>query len=387
MTRLSINQDTALSKAIRLASLSPSSHNCQPWGITYLTSQEAKQHLRSFLSTPEAAEAYLVLFLDRTRCLSSLRAHQMEMFLSCGTFLESLLLGLHAQNWEASIVWINETLTPEPFSFALPRRPQWLPLAIIGLQYTCESNFRELSQEKVKYLSERRTNRGIYSEEPLATTLLAQLQTARSLAFPQVHSLCQMMLIEQPQIIEQLGDFVKTNGTAEFTQGKVWRETYQWIHFGQRRIQQAETGLPVTHLLGEMSPLAQWLLKGLLSPSGMAILKYLGFPRLFATELGNLVKTSPLLVYFNFATEQPSVSAQLGGGAFWLDFCLKATQLGLAVHPVSVVLQHPEIYQRLQDSFAFPQGQGFFFCRIGYPQVSAPYAPKKANFWQEVLVG
>ena len=384
---LNLNHKPDISTAIHLASLSPSSHNCQPWGLTYLTSEFAKKYLKDFASDSESTIAYLILSLDRSRCLSTLPAHELEMLLSCGAFLESLFLGLQAQNLSASIVWVNESMEINPFSPVIPLREYWLPLAIISINPLKVANLWKLSQQKVIHLSKRKTNRGIYSPTPLSSDVIDVLKNINSITFPKAYSCCQVILIESSKTINQLGKFVKTHGTAEFAEDKVWKETYQWMRFGKDNIQNADSGLPITQMVGTIPTEVQWLLKQILSPSIMKILKNLGLPQLLATNLGNLVGSSPLLAYLNFIEREPTVSEQLSGGAVWLDFCLKATELGLAVHPISVVLQHPKIYHKLIDNFTLPHGRGFFFCRVGYPYVSASNAPKRTQLLNEILIG
>ncbi|MGK5631870.1 hypothetical protein ACSNOD_25925, partial [Streptomyces sp. URMC 123] len=115
----------ALGAALEIAALSPSSHNCQPWGVARLRSEGARRAAAAFLDgAPGSGESYagtgpgtgggpygdmdgvgaarteyLALALDRERRLESLPAHADEMRLSCGLYWRVLLRALAAQGW------------------------------------------------------------------------------------------------------------------------------------------------------------------------------------------------------------------------------------------------------------------------------------------------
>lgn len=376
-----------LNQAINLAKFAPSSHNSQPWQIALVKSQSGKEIIDKFCNLGEInADYYLILSLNQERCLNSLAAHDLEMSLSCGAFLESLTIALASQNLQAIPSWYNSSINsnPLPESIALPST--WIPISIIAIGRAQEVIGNDIAKEKVAFFQKRITNRGPYQKIQIPAALIQKLKTSQSFSFPEIHHQCQITLIEEPNQIEQVGTFFKSHSRIEVTEPSVWKETYQWMHFGEGKIQQAEDGLPVTQLLGSLSPLSQQVYKVLLSPPSVRLLNSVGLADYIASEYAKLIEDAPLLVYFNFNSEDPSLKTQLGGGALWLNFCLNATAAGLAVQPMSVVLQHPDIRSCFQEKFYLPSGRGFFFCRIGYPVVSFPPAPKKKNPCQEVCM-
>lgn len=63
----------ALSAALDIAALSPSSHNCQPWGLARMASPPARAAVSAALgAAPEAGGEFLVLAADRERRLGAL---------------------------------------------------------------------------------------------------------------------------------------------------------------------------------------------------------------------------------------------------------------------------------------------------------------------------
>src|SRR5690242_4213226 len=92
-----------LGEAAGLASLSPSSHNSQPWALARMATGGARAAAAGFLGIPEGGdEEYLVLALDRRRALTALPAHTVEMAVSCGAYWRLLLRALTAQGWSCT---------------------------------------------------------------------------------------------------------------------------------------------------------------------------------------------------------------------------------------------------------------------------------------------
>ncbi|MGH3417296.1 MAG: hypothetical protein ACRDSS_12575, partial [Actinocrinis sp.] len=92
--------DRSLAHAARIAALSPSSHNCQPWALAHLAGTEARRAAAALLGEDASGpQRYLALALDRDRQLTALAAHGLEMLLSCGLYGQLLVRALAAQGW------------------------------------------------------------------------------------------------------------------------------------------------------------------------------------------------------------------------------------------------------------------------------------------------
>ncbi|NEC34282.1 RedV protein, partial [Streptomyces rubrogriseus] len=130
----------ALETAAGAAALSPSSHNCQPWGLGRATSTEARRAAADL--TGAEADEYLVLALDRERELTALAAHAVEMEVSCGVYWRILLRTLAAQGWTTTAVRVLDG-DGDPGAVGLPGggRPfgagwptAWTPLCVVALR-------------------------------------------------------------------------------------------------------------------------------------------------------------------------------------------------------------------------------------------------------------
>ncbi|RPH91531.1 MAG: hypothetical protein EHM73_01875 [Chroococcales cyanobacterium metabat2.561] len=386
---LSLRFQSEINRAVSLASLSPSSHNCQPWEIIQVIQKDSQLILESFLQENTAAvlpngnnNIYLILALNQEKCLCSLESHNLEMLLSCGAFLESLVIALASQSLSGTTIWHNSEITQNPLPKSLKIPSYWIPLTVLTIQFEPDvltPNIEELIQQ----FSKRITHRSPYDSNLPKVVLDESLFDLKSYAYPNTFSEIEITVIKEREVIDSMAKFVSHYGEIEFTKAEVWRETYQFIHFAKQ--EQHEYGFPIEQLLEKGSQSYGFLLKILLNPYCMNWLKYLRLPHLLASEMGKLVKASPLLIYLNFKTEYPSLKMQLEGGALWLNFCLNATKMGLAIHPVSVILQHPHLRQLFQKSYHLPQGRGFFFCRLGQPMQTFSPVLKRKNLSQAML--
>jgi len=113
-----------------------------------------------------------------------------------------------------------------------------------------------------------------------------------------------------------------------------------------------------------------------LAPTTMRLLKYVGYPRIIAGQLGGLVGGSPATVTLAMPDPEPDRGALVVAGGLVLDYWLRATAEGLAMHPVSVILQHDDIRKRFQDAFGL-SGRVVFFARLGVPDATFPPTPRR----------
>lgn len=387
LTNLNLDVERALSKAI----YAPSSHNCQPWEIVLIKHSQSRQIIRQYLIKYGNLEYfkelknYLILCVNQSKSLTSLASHELEMLLSCGAFLESLALGFAAQNMQTIALWHNDSSQVNPLPDSLPIPLTWIPLVILTVDsITSEEIVANEIEQKVAQLTQRLTNRGVYAQKLIAPEVKKSLMNTTSIFYPDIHRQCNLSFIDDADNISQIGKFFKRNAQIEFTASSVWQETYKYIRFGDRNL--VKDGLPVSQLLGEMPQILKPVVKFLLSPATMAVLKYFGLPQLLTTQMSKLITGSPAVVYFNFQTDKPSVKTKLAGGALWLSFCLNATMEGLAVHPMSVILQHSHLRSRFQETHKLPSGRGFFFCRIGQPLEAFPPAPKRLDMAKDICL-
>ncbi|MFD5698637.1 hypothetical protein [Streptomyces lasiicapitis] len=192
---------TALQTAARIAVLSPSSHNCQPWAVAWARSPASRAAAARLVGDAEpggdvvpgprppedgsgdGTYRYLVLGLDRSRSLRSLPAHAVEMLLSCGLHWQLLLRALDAQGWTVDALRFAEgPADAEPVrgaelpGAAWPR--SWAALCVARLRAVPAGAEHA---EELRTLSAaaraRRTNRAPYRPHPVQPALLDGLLT------------------------------------------------------------------------------------------------------------------------------------------------------------------------------------------------------------------
>lgn len=377
-----------LAAALAAAALSPSSHNSQPWEVLVVESEARRLELRRWLrERPAALEAepeaaWLLVALDRDRCLRALPSFELEMNLSCGAYLESLWLGLEARGRAARIAWTageDGSLPPLPEGWP----GSWRAVALVRVGQPRPAGPAPAAVADAARLRGRITNRGPYAAKAVGGDIQACLAAAGSGAFPEADAAFKLVAIQDPAVLARLGAFVAATADAEFEDAAAWEETYRHLRFGDESGE--ATGLPVSQLFGPVPAWARRLLQAVLAPASMRRLKRLGLPRLLAHQLGGLVGAAPLAVLLVSGVENPGPDLQLAAGGRLLRAWLAATGQGLAWHPVSVVLQHAALRQRLEREFGLP-GRALFLARAGIPLQPFPPAPKRAVAWDNLLI-
>ncbi|MFJ7045438.1 RedV protein [Streptomyces sp. NPDC101112] len=368
--------EEALADATALASLSPSSHNCQPWRLARADSPGARQAAARFLGMgDEAGTEYVILALDRGRELRALAAHAMEMHVSCGAYWRLLRRTLAAEGWAARQVRAVEVL-PEPVRFAARWPSDWSPLCVAALRRDRPSG--ERIDDLWALARGRRTHRGPYRNTALDDGTLGEL--ARTVAVP--------VRADDPKGAEKGGvtvrhltssperslfaDFLASHAGRDFSHPAAWRETHAYVRWNAAEARRHGDGFTAAQLFGPLTPL-QYLGKRLtLAPPMMRLLCLAGFHHRLAAELAGHVRLrTPAVVALGFTRESPGVAGQLRGGELLLDYWLAATEAGLALNPLSIVVQHDDLRRDLKTLLGLA-GRPFFVSRLGVPSTPAP---------------
>ncbi len=74
---------------------------------------------------------------------------------------------------------------------------------------------------------------------------------------------------------------------------------------------------------------------------------------------------------------EPGLPDTLAAASALADYWLDATAAGLVLHPVSIVIQHPDLRLALQRRFGMV-GRVFFVARLGRPAAAFPASPRRA---------
>jgi 4-hydroxy-2,2'-bipyrrole-5-methanol dehydrogenase len=350
----------ALRRAVTIAAEAPSSHNCQPWGLAWIRSAAALAAAREHFGF-EPGERALVLALDHERALGSLVFHRTEMQLSCGIYLEALVAALGAAGWPCSLAWAERD--PEPgVTLAAPGWPStWRPLVLVRARRGDADPAAE--RRLARRLARRITNRAPYQARAIPDDVVADLAARRA------------HLVTDAGAIAAAADLVAERATLDFTYAAAWRETHRFLRWpGDAR---AVDGLPVSHLFGPLSRGRAAALRATLWPPLLGRFG-VGYAERLARGLGALVAASPALLAVSLPRRDRTARTTLAAGAQILDLWLRATDHGLALHPISVMVQHADPSHRLAEALSVPAPL-CFFARVGYPTTTFPRAPRRRD--------
>jgi 4-hydroxy-2,2'-bipyrrole-5-methanol dehydrogenase len=349
-----------LRRAVDVARRAPSSHNSQPWKVTHVADRGKRPDLPAL---PADRQAVLLSF-DAGRMLKSLPSLRFEMYLSCGLFLGLLVEALEAQGYPCEAHWLCDHVEVT----GTEQGTGDLVLLAVGPR----GQAREEAFGHLRALADaRRTVRAPFRSEPVGEADAAALLRADRPA-DLTGGLLNMRIEAGRAEIARVGRLVEAYGALDFSNYAAWSETYRYIHFDQTR--PAEDGFYLSSLVGPVSRTRSMLMRIAFAPAVMQALRVIGLPRKLARELGALVAGSPGLLSCALPDRRPGAKALVQAGARLMEVWLNAQRLGIAVHPVSVMLQHDEPRREIETLFGEP-GRVVFFARFGYAAAQAADVP------------
>lgn len=366
-----------LSAALTLAGRAPSSHNSQPWAVRLLgvPSESASGGSARPLNTglANARVPGVLVALDQSRAITALAAHATEMSLSCGLFLHLFVTAMNGLGWTHDLSWAAD-LESDP---TLPAH--WTPLVIVRFEPErlggCADRFAKLVNERV-------TNRAPFGS-PLSSSEREYLSAARAtLTLPSPAS-TELCLSSSSSQSARIAELVERHAARDFAQREAWAETYRYVSFdtASATLERREDGFSIEHLMGSLSWMSRQVLRLGLSPTGMTWLSPFGVPQHLARALAKLVADTPDLVCVT--AEQPeTLSSGLHAGSLIMDLWLRATELGLALHPVSVLVQYEDSRAELRRVLGLT-GEPMFLARVGRPLHPFPRSPRRRNVWSD----
>ena len=363
--------DAALERAIHVAALSPSSHNCQPWALAHLAGPEARSAAAAlFHDDAIGAHHYLALALDRGHQLTALPAHELEMLLSCGLYGQLLVRALAAQGWTVAQAIFLTREAPKPHH-GWPE--QWTAQCVLKLAPDAEPV--ESITELAAVADARRTNRAPYRDEPIDAALLDTLDAPGTALSAKAE--VRVRQLSSAEDRARLAGLLARHAGRDFSDLAAWRETHSYIRTPEQAAEQGD-GFTLAQLFGPMRPARRRFMEFALAPGTMRALRHLGYPRLLAGQLAAIARDTPVISILSLPSEKPAASGLLRAGAYLTDYWLRVTRGGLAMHPLSVLLQHEEARRDLQTCFDLP-GRVFFVARLGRPSMAFPRTARRAS--------
>lgn len=358
-----------IKRAANWAGLAPSSHNCQPWRLVGCDRNFYARNLDPSARARFPWRRALVLGIDHSQALSALPSLQREMRMSVGAFALLFYNFLRLQGIKVKPRLLAQSWEPAtPLGTSKLRSCEPLMVFFIGDQA------QPAPAGKLKHLVElvqrRRTLR-----VPFLKRLDARLPAAIDRVLPYELARTKALSwhrLDRPQEVERLAQFVAEHAERDLSHREAWQETYRYIDFSGRRGQIEDVGFNIQQLMGPIPPWKRAWYRWALSPALMPISVRLGMARKIAAQIGVLMAQSAALYYLEYSGPAADHREQelLAGGSM-LALWLAATEKGLALHPVSVVLQHAEIQRRFQ-SLLGQAGEIWFFARVGEPVESSP---------------
>ncbi|MFD0416970.1 RedV protein [Streptomyces sp. NPDC127108] len=388
----------ALREAARIAVLSPSSHNCQPWAVAWARSEVSRVAAARVVDGEadgpgggrgDGTYQYLVLGLDRSRELRSLPAHAVEMLLSCGLYWQLLLRALEAQGWTVDALRFADG----PLDAGAARGAElpgttwprsWAALCVArlrgrgGAEAQPTNGGAELRALRAAARA-RRTNRAPYLPQPVRPALLDGLLAPSGCAAARDAAVTVRHLTSGADRAV-FADFVAEHGGRDFSHREAWRETHAFLRADRARADASGDGFALDQLFGPLSWPSRQALRAALAPATMRLLGPVRYDRFvgrrLAHGLARMVRPTPVVVAMSFDRTEPTLADAVKGGARLADYWLCATAAGLALHPVSVVLQHEDLRAAFQSALRIP-GRAFFVSRLGWPVTEFPCSPRR----------
>ena len=335
--------------ALGYAILAPNSHNRQPWLVD--------------LSTPNA----ITLYIDRERMLPMTDPWFRQVVVSQGTFLESLVIALQQKGVAATVQLF-------PQGEFKPREVDARPVAHVSWASAPTARQDPLFAQLLK----RHTAKVDYdTTRAVPADTLALLQTA--LTDPAINF---GGTLDRSQI-EPLRALCWQSAKVELLTPRTVMESIKLTRVGPAEILQHRDGISVNALVPRLAAMV-----GAFDRSKPPVEGSMAYKQMMSRFEGHS-NTSMGFVWLSTPTARHAASgtvrsAEVNAGRAYMRLQLKATELGLQMHPMSQAPQefaemkpfYDELHTRLVGKSA-QQETVQMFCRIGYcaPQQHTPRRP------------
>lgn len=336
--------------ALAFAILAPNSHNRQPW-IADLREADA-----------------ISLYVDRTRLLPMTDPWFRQIMVSQGTFLESLVMALRERGVEPLVQLFPQgefaarTLDDRPVA-----RVHWTGAATSTAKDPLFAQLLRRHTAKVDYDLSR----------PVAPGVVESLKSV--LADPQV----QFGATLDPARVEPLRALCWESARVELLTERTVMESVRLTRVGPDEIAQHRDGISVNSLVPRVAAALGAFDRSNPPVEGSTAYKQMmgRFEGHSKTAMGFVWLSTPSARHLAAGTTR---SAEVQAGRAYMRLQLKATELGLQVHPMSQAPQEfsemKPYYDRLhQLLLGKPAEQETvqMFCRIGYC-AAQPHTPRRA---------
>ncbi|HJQ56690.1 MAG TPA: twin-arginine translocation pathway signal protein [Vineibacter sp.] len=329
-------------RAIAWAMLAPNPHNMQPWLVD--------------LKRPDE----ITLHVDRARLLPETDPFGRQIIVGQGTFLELLVLALGAKGYRA-----NVALFPEG-AFAADRidaRPVARVHLIKDPAVTADPLFAHVPR--------RRSTKTEYEARPLSPAHRAALEMAHRASSPLT-----LGFAVEPSQVDALRGIARQGSEIEMETPRTHKESIDRLRLGAAEVATHRDGITI---LGPM----MWALRQL----GLMTREKAMTPGTMAWQGGRdyvFRGYSSATTFGWIATLDNTRAAQVAAGRAYVRLNLKATELGVAMHPHSQTLQEfpemAELYRAVHKTTGVGDGHTVqMFFRLGYAASPGPTPRRPAQ--------
>jgi hypothetical protein len=324
-------------RAIAFALLAPNPHNMQPWVVD--------------LREPGAATFYC----DRARLLPETDPYSRQIVIGCGAFIELLRMAAAEQGYRTDVALFPAGAWPDMQVGDVP---------LCRITFTADPMVAR--DPLLQFALSRRTARIPFTDQAIEAKEATALESATGDGV-------EMAWTSEPAKIARLKEIAEAAWRVEATTERTYLESVKVYRIGADEIARHRDGL---YFHGPM----MWWLKA----TGL-------FSQESAKEMGGFAHQSSIDFYIDWIKHTPSFiwmttasntrADQLASGRAYLRVNLKATELGLSMHPVSQALQEfPEMAGPMRDLHAalqLPQGHtAQMLVRVGHSGGVEP-APRR----------
>lgn len=319
-------------RALSYAILAPNPHNRQPWMVD--------------LSEPDTVH----LYCDLERLLPETDPFNRQITIGLGCFLETLSIAASNDGYAAQIT---------PFPQGEPEdHLDGRPIARVRLQADPALEVDALFAQVLK----RRSNKDPYdteravSDADLATLALEARSGIR------VNYSADAASVDRLRELTWAAHLVETNTPRTF------QESIDLMRIGKKEVEASPDGIDLTGAFMEVT-----------SRTGLMTRETLADPDSIAFKQG-LAMFEPIMksamAHLWCATEDNSRATQIETGRTWVRINLRATELGLDIHPLSQSLQEfdemNELYTDIHSSLAEEGHTVQMLGRLGYGPDNSP---------------
>lgn len=320
-------------RALAWALLAPNPHNMQPWLVD----------LRQ--------EGEILLYVDRTRLLPETDPFARQIVIGHGTFLELLVLAASADGYRCTIDYFPQG---QPAAGEVDGRP----LARIRLQRDHVAGDPLFAQ-----IPHRRSAKEPYQAQPLQAGHVQALQAAHHSAT------ARLTITTDAALAASLRGITERAMLIELETPRTLKESIDRLRIGADAIAAQPDGIELH------GPFFWWLSKlGLMTPEKAMTPGTMAYQGGIDYALG-WARATPAFGWLTTAANDRV--SQIEAGRAYVRLNLKATELGVAMHPVSQVLQEYPEMTALQREFlgmigAAPGQTVQMLFRLGYCEATPP---------------